>query len=335
LLKLHVPEEDTTLRRCLRAYTILPKFCKNPDEKNEKAKQILKIIWTIRDSMKKKFGKSWAQFWIKQIPYSVTYSAVKDWMAGRASIPLIALKVLGDFGFEKEIEQVLSGVEYISTTTGDVVKIPNRIDSDIAYLAGLILGDGCLPVAYRRKNFDYKFCITSGDKEFLEQTKALIESCFETKTQKPFLAQKCTGYKSWELYKGSKPLYRFFNKIIGLPVGKKAEKAIIPESIKTLPADKKAAFLSGLIDSDIGKHGKGMGCTFRSKALVDDLIVFLAEFGITAKFYGTHYKNGKYVQHDFSIPKSQVKILKEFLEQNYLPKRADRLATINKRAGVE
>lgn len=93
-------------------------------------------------------------------------------------------------------------------------------------------------------------------------------------------------------------------------------------------------FLSGLIDSDIGKHGKGLGCTFRSKVLVEDLIEFLGKFNITAKSYGTHFKNNKYIQHDFSIPKSQVKKLKDVLEQNYLPKREDRLNTLFSRAGV-
>jgi len=77
-----------------------------------------------------------------------------------------------------------------------------------------------------------------------------------------------------------------------------------------------------------------MGCTFKSKKIVEDLLEFLAALGIMAKHYGTHYKNNKYIQHDFSIPKSQIKNLKGLLFKNYLPKREDRLSTINPLAGV-
>jgi len=36
LLELHNPREDRNLRQCLRAYTVLPKYYRNPDHKNIK-----------------------------------------------------------------------------------------------------------------------------------------------------------------------------------------------------------------------------------------------------------------------------------------------------------
>ncbi len=54
LLKLHVPEEDTNIRRCLKVYTILPRFCENPNERNENAKQVMAEVLKVGRKMKKK-----------------------------------------------------------------------------------------------------------------------------------------------------------------------------------------------------------------------------------------------------------------------------------------
>jgi hypothetical protein len=62
LLKFHVSEEDTNIRCCLRAYTILPKFCKKPGQRNRKAEAILREIWKVRDKMKQKFGIKWGVY---------------------------------------------------------------------------------------------------------------------------------------------------------------------------------------------------------------------------------------------------------------------------------
>ena len=330
LMKLHVPKEDTNIRRCLRAYTILPKFCDNPNERNEKAKEIMQDVWKVRDKIKRKFGRRWGYMWLDTIPYEMSYACIKDWMIGRASIPLIAIDSFRKLGFGKEAELILEKVEYVSSTTQEIIKIPKKLNLDIFYLCGLVLGDGCLPTPTKDAS---GFSITSGKEEFLNNpVRSIIEENFETVCSP--LRYYNHGGPTWCIEKRSKALHRFFTKIFGLPSGKKSEKAHIPKIVKKATNREKVAFLSGLIDSDIGKHGGGMGCTFRSKKIVNDLIELLSDLGINAKSYGTHYKDNKYEQNDFTILKSQIKSLKVLLSDNYLPKREDRLATINTRAGV-
>ena len=72
-----------------------------------------------------------------------------------------------------------------------------------------------------------------------------------------------------------------------------------------------------------------MGCTFRSERFVVDLVELMNSLGIKAKQGGTYLIKEKYPQTDFRIPKREVKALKDVLSQNYLPKRIDRLKTIN------
>ncbi len=254
-------------------------------------------------------------------------------MIGRASIPLIAIATLRDLGFGKEADTILKKAKYVSSTTRDITRIPKKLNADLFYLSGFILGDGCTPYVKNGTNLDYGFSAISGQKEFLEkEIRPIIEENFEIRCS-PSRYSFHYG-ASWTLEKRNKAIHRFLTKIVGLPRGKKSVKAHIPFIVKQANEKEKSAFLAGLIDSDIGNHGNRMGCTFRSKKIVEDLIEFLNKFGILAKSYGTHYKDGKYEQNDFTIPKSQVKTLKELLLRNYLPKRQDRLDTINKLAGI-
>lgn len=332
LLDLHVPEEDTVLRRCLRVYTILPKFCKKPDRKNVKAQEIMDLVFAARKKLKERFGKGWRRVWAENIPYKMQQDSIKDWLIGRASIPIVAIDALKNIGCKKEAQLILENAEYIASTTQDVVRVPKEIDATLAYLSGLILGDGYLKSINVRNNFEHTAIITSGDREFLKEIKLIIENTFETKVQK--LLYHFHSGASWNLCKSNKAIFRIFTRVIGLPSINKAGNAAIPEIIKQLPFRERIAFLAGLIDSDIGKHSGGLGCTFKSKVLVGDLILFLQEMGIKSKHYGSHYKNNKYLQHDFTIPKSQIKSLKALLLKNFLPKKKDRLETINKLAGI-
>ncbi len=335
-LKLHSYEDDNNLRQCLRAYIIIPKYCEKPDERNESAIKVVNKLQDINRKLKRRIGLNWRKRWEEKIGFKIKKRVSEEWIRGRASIPLIAIEKLKEFGLEKEVNEIVDNIEYISSTTQGIARIPKMMTPDLLYLSGLILGDGCLPIKNRHKenNLEYTFMIISSSKDFLEnKIKPILKELFQIEH---FSMRYYTHRGSaWELKKGNKAVYRFFTQIIGLPNGKKSKKAELPTIVKKLEPKQAIPFLAGLIDSDIGKHGRGrMGCTFRSKKLVDDLINLLAKLDIKAKCYGTHFKNNIYIQHDFSIPKSQVKILKDVLVENYLPKRKDRLNTLFSIAGV-
>ncbi|MFH1587903.1 MAG: hypothetical protein ABIA76_01025 [Candidatus Diapherotrites archaeon] len=275
----------------------------------------------------------WKEKWIKLIPYKLKKSTLKDWFLGRVSIPLVALDKLKFFDCNEELSEILDNIEYVSNTTGNVVKIPISLCPDLIYLSGLILGDGCLTaVKVKRRNsikYSYRISIAGKNKHFFElKIVPLVRNIF----QKECSLRYERG--AWNLIINSKAIYRFFTKIIGISSGKKSINARIPDLIKLLPSFESLPFLAGLIDSDIGRHGHGLGCTFRSKKLVLDLLVFLSKLGITARHYGTHYKSKKYEQNDFTIPKNQIKSLKDVLEKNYLPKQDERILAINELAGM-
>lgn len=336
LLALHNPREDRNLRQCLRAYSVLPEYCENPNHKNEKAVEINRILKKVNSRLKKEVGPRWRKKWEEEIGYPIKKRVSEEWIRGRAAIPLVAIDALKILGCEKEVEEIIDKVEYVSSTTGEVVRIPNELTPDILYLAGLVLGDGSLPIKFRRheNNFEYEVLITSRERQFLEKE---IIPLFKTIFGVESVSMRFSGHigKAWTMCKKNKAIFRFFTQIIKLPKGDKSTKAEVPTSIKEMNPGEFAPFLAGLIDSDIGKHSSGMGSTFKSKKLVEELITLLGKAGIIAKHYGSHYKNNKYLQHDFSIPKSQIIKLKDLLEETYLPKRKDRLNTLYSLLGMQ
>ena len=331
LFDLHDSEKDDCLRKCLRIYGVTPWYVNYPkDEMLEAYKQAIwlnKKLGEINLKLKKEIAPDWTKRWVEVIPYKIKRVSIKDWFLGRSSPPLIAIEKLKEFGCEKEAEEILSNVEYVSSTTHDIVKIPREPSMDILYLAGLILGDGCLPDAFRKDedNWIYVFSISGGDKEF-------FESVIIPLIEKTFCIRNILLYfynRTWNVDKKNKAIFRFFTRIIGLPSGKKSIKAHVPNWIKEAGLEVSVPFIAGLIDSDIGKHRRTLGCTFRSERFVEDLVELFNLCGVNTVKGGTYLIKEKYPQTDFWIPKKGVKALKNLLTQTYLPKSKDRLKAID------
>ncbi len=264
--------------------------------------------------------------------YSVKEETVKDWVRGRVSIPLVAIEHMVNMNGGKHLREYKKTIKYVCSSTQETTRIPQRISDDLLYLCGLIAGDGCIPYTFKEKgkHLDYSFDMISGDREFLDNVyDPLLKKVFEINTQKTFFHNR-----AWISSKSSKPTYRFLTRIMGIPRGKKSKKLRIPKKIKALKSMEAIPFIAGLIDTDIGKHSKGMGGTFRSGKLVDDLIAYFKSVGITAKSSGLHYKDNIYLQYDFRIPKGEIRKLYKLLASKYVPRRRNRLETIIKLAGV-
>ncbi|MCR4335062.1 MAG: hypothetical protein NUV57_00820, partial [archaeon] len=282
LLNLHDSVDDDNARKLLRVYSILPRFSKIKDgSKAEQAMRVVKFLRKVNEKLKRDVSPAWKEEWLKAINYNFAKSTYRDWFIGRASVPLIALKRLEIFGLRKEITELLNNINYISSTTGEIVKIPKQFNPDLIYLTGLIIGDGSLGINNRHKenNLLYRIGIHSGDRKFLYLIKPMFETIFEIKH---FIVSKYKNNGAWDLTKNNKAIYRFFTKIIGIQNGKKSHKALIPGTIKNLVPENQVAFLAGMVDSDIGKHSNGMGSTFSSKQIVIDLVEVLDKLEVKA-----------------------------------------------------
>ncbi|MBL7054908.1 hypothetical protein ISS05_04075 [Candidatus Woesearchaeota archaeon] len=207
-----------------------------------------------------------------------------------------------------------------------------KITPEIAEMCGIITGDGHLCRYISPKRTDYKIEISGDKKEeiaYFEYVSSLFDKIFN-KPLKLIIEEEYS-----RLYTHSKEILEFFEKI-GLIVGKKSDRAFIPN---TLLHDKKLSlyFLRGLADTDfcvMFKKGNRkthsypkIVAEFASKRIIEDIQKILDRINITyykqkvrkTNSFGqfTHYRleiNGKNNLNKwinligFSNPKQTTKI---------------------------
>lgn len=150
------------------------------------------------------------------------------------------------------------------------------IDENLAYLAGLIAGDGYL--SQGRSKF---VSFTPG-----EDTSPLI----------PILRQ--FGFSSW--YGHDKKELRISSicwyvlKALGLPLGRKLDKLRIPELVIKSPSNIIYAFLAGLVDTDSWFSSKRVRLKFISSSanFVKDLCTVLSYLGYASRIGHSRYRTG-------------------------------------------
>ncbi len=266
LLDLHDSKEDANVRKLLRVYSVIPRFSK--ESKCEKAEQAIRIVKFLRktnEKLKKEISPSWKNEWIESTKYPFYGRNYVDWFIGRASIPLIALKKFERFDMKEEVENLISNCDFFCSTTGDVYKVPHIIDSDLAYLVGAILGDG--HIKKHKGSISFEVSEEWLAKKFIEKVGKIFDHKLILGSRKDRGKVRCLVNFT------NKSAVRLFNKIIGIPRGKKSHKIFVPEIIKKASSEIKSAFLEGVFDTDGGKRGKGyFGLTSASKQFRDDLV---------------------------------------------------------------
>ena len=185
--------------------------------------------------------------------------------------------------------------------------LPKYWNEDLAYLFGLLLGDGSLPVTKsKRKNGTYQkrypihfFC---KDKAFTEGIYLpLFHRIFAIK---PRIVRSVRKNKA-VMYNGhieSKKIYEFL-KAKGFTIGKKAKKAKVPP----LPKKYKNYLLAGLLDTDGGKKGNGFGLSTASKYLASFCINMFKELNLPYHSCPWYYNN--HIYHQIYIGKKYMHLI--------------------------
>ncbi|GEM_PF-1492195 len=158
------------------------------------------------------------------------------------------------------------------------MKIPQVVDEDLAYLAGAVMSDGHL----NENSIDIA-CHNDG-----------FASTVAGACQKNF-KQSEAYYDGARLYVCNKFAPFFFNRIFGIPYGKKSDKIRVPEIIFKSSNKVVAAFVRGLFDGD-GTCKSGLSYKTNSRRLAEEMTYLLARLGIYA------YLREKKEQNQVVIP---------------------------------
>lgn len=194
------------------------------------------------------------------------------------------------------------------------IRLPSKLNVEIAYLAGFIMGDGHLCV--RKEKYEYAL-ICSGnlrdEAEFYNTTiKTLLIKLFKIEPKTRLDVQNNTIY----LIVYSKGLVAFLSNTLKIPVGAKSEKVKIPKIFKTNQSLKRA-FIQGFVDADFSLCLKRryketpyypvISGTSKSKRIILEIAQFLTAANIpfslhlNKKQVDARFKNKVAVTHNIYI----------------------------------
>ena len=177
---------------------------------------------------------------------------------------------------------------YYISTRRSTVKLP-KLDKNIAYLAGYILGDGCLIKSRRKKGgFYYELRIFSKNYKTLLYLGELFRETFGINPKIIKETRKPNVY--FYLTIKNVVVFEYFS-IIGLPTGKK-EEYYVPTAVKN-EKNLFLEFLAGLCDSDGHIRGQKIYIKQKSKMFIEDLINTCNKFDIQTSKIKVNFVNGK------------------------------------------
>ncbi len=192
--------------------------------------------------------------------------------------------------------------------------IPLYWDEDMAYIFGLLLGDGSLPRTksvrpngkYQKRYLIYFF---SNSKDFLDKVYIpLFTKLFSLSPHTTLVKNKKNPLYNCKIE--SKLLYNFL-KNSGYTVGRKAKIATIPK----IPKKYRPYLLAGLLDTDGGKKGNGFGLSTASKHFASFCINVFKDLNIPYTSCPWYYKG--HVYHQIYVKGSKIHSLNKIPLRNH------------------
>src|SRR3989344_223348 len=179
-------------------------------------------------------------------------------------------------------------IEFSQYDKSRMVKIPNIITEDLAYLCGVLAGDG--NINFNNNKGDYHVSCIGNPKDEKEYYNEIIVPLFKKMFNLDLKARYHDGNTTYGIRFGSKAISGFLVSKIGLPNGKKHNKLKIPNVFK----NKKFInnFIQGLADTDFDlclkkkrKHGRPsypvIAASFSTRKFIIELGELFNELGFS------------------------------------------------------
>ncbi|MGC9777927.1 MAG: hypothetical protein HZR80_01635 [Candidatus Heimdallarchaeota archaeon] len=171
-------------------------------------------------------------------------------------------------------EELFQGKQFIQfqSARGEVFQLPLYLTEDLAYLTGVIMGDGYLA--------NYFINIIDSSKDHIKNLTKLLEELFHSRTE--FFAQQ--NANAWNVNLLGKWLVRFFNFLSGQPINARKYPHLCEPKVFCNADLFRTAFWRGLMDAD-GGYKSTIGFGTASKQLLNDFSCYLSQYNIQHRFY--------------------------------------------------
>jgi hypothetical protein len=183
--------------------------------------------------------------------------------------------------------------------------LPATWSEDLAYLCGLLTGDGTLPNRVLKHKSGrlqrrYEIVFISEKLDFIKEVyQPIFKELFGIP---PYITTDIKNRKKpkYMCRLESKILYNYLSDTLKLSSGKKARIAKVPP----MPKELEIYFLAGLLDTDGGKKGSGFGFTTASPYLAEFVSQKFKELDF--QFKSTPWKFKEYVYHQIYVPRKKL-----------------------------
>lgn len=209
----------------------------------------------------------------------VDYSTFWDYYKRRTYIPLFILKELEGVSkrrFQKHIDYLESGVGHTKNNS----KAVRYKSENLAKILGAYAADGYLrdrTIFWNGKETThFELVFREG---FKSNVRALANWFNDVFGISPKIRKEKNHYY---IYISNKIIFRYFTNIFGFTPGRKTETVSVPEFLKKSSKSLKKSFISGVLmfDGSVGNRNGYIELCCKSKALLEDMIVFLKEICI-------------------------------------------------------
>ncbi|MDY6788718.1 MAG: ATPase, T2SS/T4P/T4SS family, partial [Candidatus Nanohaloarchaea archaeon] len=166
----------------------------------------------------------------------------------------------------------------VRSERGKAVKLPKKLDHDMAEFLGLIVGDGHLHTGINRGNFRVEF--HNSNPELRKRFDTLCGELFETDAVEEERKERVAKIQVY-----SRVLLEYLKSLHGIPSGAKSGSVTVPETVKKAEKSKVGDFLRGLFEADgtVSTNKSQVALTSASRKLVDDVSLLLKRFGIVGR----------------------------------------------------
>ena len=200
---------------------------------------------------------------------------VSEWLSGKYSVPLNALRTGFDFNKIKFLQ--------VRGSKGKI-KVP-EFGSDFAYFLGVVLGDGHVKGSFRKEGYRrYLVTIKKKRTQYSEFVlPELIEKLFGVKPRIYFSWRKS---EIISINLNSKVISEILTKLFDFAMGKKND--LVIAKAEEWPEDIKRHFVAGLFDTDGGVSSNSYAFCSSLERISRFVLDFLTQNGIECSVYRQH-----------------------------------------------
>lgn len=169
------------------------------------------------------------------------------------------------------LQKVNFDTSFVDFSWKDSVKgiiLPKELSLDLCYVVGAHIGDGCMNIYRRKKQVDYYYNCGGhpiNDKYWYDNILApLKKKLFNLQLE----AKNCSD-GTYSIQFRSKAVVTFYNKCVGLPLGKKSAIIDIPQIILGAGMPYILACISGIFDTDFALTFKNKNNTVHSYPFIE------------------------------------------------------------------